>query len=741
MVKHRFINFICVVVIVLAMVFAALFSYTSFLGVEKAQSKLSYADKLFDDSVVHSLDISVDEGEWASLIENASSKEYTLCSLTIDGESFSGAAIRTKGNTSLSSVQSLGGERYSFKVEFDHYQNGLGYYGLDKLSLNNLIFDKTYLKDFLVYDMMDYMGVDTPLASFVLITVNGEPWGLYLAVEGVEKAFAQRNYGHGYDGELYKPDSLSMGADGEEAENENAAADGDTGVSLPNGGQIPEMSGFELPEGMELPDGAEMPNFSDAQSGATPSSSASVGEEVQPSATPDTNTNSVAQPSSTPDASTAQGGASANGAQGGRTNPGGGGREGMFGDSSNDVALVYSDDSFSSYSHIFGGAIFDNVTDAAKRRLIASLKQMNEGENLDDVVDVEEVLKYFVVHNFSLNFDSYTGSLMHNYYLYEENGKLSMIPWDYNLAFGAFNIDGGGSASTADSATSLVNFPIDTPVSGTTLSDRPLLSALLSNETYLAQYHEYFDEFVSGYFESGHFEALMERIVSLIGPYVAEDATAFCTYDEFTKGASTLESFCLLRAQSIRGQLSGTIPSTSEAQSADSSNFVDASSVTVSDMGAMSGMGGGRNFNTQSQNAGATQGGATASASSEDAAATPDANAQSGTAPQQSSSGTDGKGTASQTPSVSDETGGNSAWGGGQMPPGQQGGSAPQMPPGQQGGGGQWNTGNGTSETLPQSGNQSGSIANNSRILWLGGSAAFLVAGLLFAMLYKRRRR
>ena len=179
MVKHRFINFICVGVIVLAMVFAVLFSYTPLLGIQKAQSKLSYADKLFDDSVVHSLDISVDEGEWAELIKNASGKEYTLCSLTIDGESFSGAAIRTKGNTSLSSVQSLGGERYSFKVEFDHYQNGLSYYGLDKLSLNNLIFDKTYLKDFLVYNMMDYMGVDTPLASFVRITVNGKSYDVY----------------------------------------------------------------------------------------------------------------------------------------------------------------------------------------------------------------------------------------------------------------------------------------------------------------------------------------------------------------------------------------------------------------------------------------------------------------------------------------------------------------------------------------------------------------------------------
>lgn len=63
-----------------------------------------------------------------------------------------------------------------------------------------------------------------------------------------------------------------------------------------------------------------------------------------------------------------------------------------------------------------------------------------------------------VVDNFVLNFDSYTGSMIHNYYLYEKDGQMQMIPWDYNLAFGGFQSMGD--------ATSLVNYPIDSPVSG-----------------------------------------------------------------------------------------------------------------------------------------------------------------------------------------------------------------------------------------------------------------------------------
>ena len=56
-------------------------------------------------------------------------------------------------------------------------------------------------------------------------------------------------------------------------------------------------------------------------------------------------------------------------------------------------------------------------------------------------MDVDEVIRYFVVHNFVCNFDSYTGSMIHNYYLYEEDGQLSMIPWDYNLPLAASRED------------------------------------------------------------------------------------------------------------------------------------------------------------------------------------------------------------------------------------------------------------------------------------------------------------
>ncbi len=252
-----------------------------------------------------------------------------------------------------------------------------------------------------------------------------------------------------------------------------------------------------------------------------------------------------------------------------------------------DLSLIYSDDEYSSYSNIFGNAKTD-ITDEDKDRLIASLKSLNENSDIEDVVNMDEVIRYFVVHNFVCNFDSYTGSMIHNYYLYEEDGQLSMIPWDYNLAFGGFSAGGGGS----DSATQMVNYPIDTPVSGGTVDSRPMLAWIFADESYTELYHTYFDTFISEYFESGYFENLITETENLIASYVEQDPTKFCTYDEFETGVDTLKSFCLLRAESIRGQLDGTIPSTSDGQQEDDSALVDASSISLTDMGSM-GHGGG----------------------------------------------------------------------------------------------------------------------------------------------------
>lgn len=168
---------------------------------------------------------------------------------------------------------------------------------------------------------------------------------------------------------------------------------------------------------------------------------------------------------------------------------------------------------------------------------------------------------------------------MHNYYLYEDEGKLSMIPWDYNLAFGGF-----GQQETAKD---MVNHPIDTPVSGGNVEDRPMLAWIFADEEYTESYHQYFAEFIDVYFYSGYFEEIIIQVQELIAPYVEKDPTKFCSYEEFEKGVAALKDFCMLRAESVRGQLAGEIPATSQEQAKDQNSLVDASGISLSDMGSM----------------------------------------------------------------------------------------------------------------------------------------------------------
>lgn len=541
---HRHFDRICCVILAVTLVLAAIFVNAGKLGVESVSAETEYESTLFDTSRVHSIDIAMDD--WDEFIENCTSEEYYDCDVEIDGETYSNVAIRGKGNTSLTQVASYGNDRYSLKIEFDHYDSGSTYYGLDKLCLNNIIQDNTYMKDYLVYQMMGSMGVASPLCSYVYITVNGEDWGLYLAVEGVEDAFLQRNYGSSH-GELYKPDSSGMGG------GRGNGGEFDMGDLPDEAGDVEQENNPDAGDG-QPPDG----DIPDAPSGFSKDDAGDMGSPPQDMESAD------------------DGGAGTfPGEQGAMQAPDEGGAGGGMG-GSDDVLLKYIDDDIDSYPNIFDNAKTD-ASDSDMNRLIKSLKKLSGGEDIEDAVDVEEVIKYFAVHDFVLNFDSYTGSMIHNYYLYENDGQMQMIPWDYNLAFGGF--------VSAESAESLVNYPIDSPVSGGSTEDRPMIAWIFENEEYTELYHEYLAQFIDEYFNGGYFETMIDDVVSMISPYVEKDPTKFCSYEEFQTGVETLKEFCLLRAQSVSLQLDGEIGSTSDTQ--ESSTLVDAGDLQISDMGTM----------------------------------------------------------------------------------------------------------------------------------------------------------
>ena len=245
-------------------------------------------------------------------------------------------------------------------------------------------------------------------------------------------------------------------------------------------------------------------------------------------------------------------------------------------------SLEYVDDNVESYPAIFDNAL-QNTSSSEQQSVISALKALSDGENIESHFDADQILRYFAAHTFLVSMDSYYSNMAQNYVIQERGSVISILPWDYHLSYGSFQ---SGSASD------VVNAPIDTPLSGVTMESRPLLNTLLSNEEYLDLYHQYLNQMVTEYFGNGVFEESVRALQTKISTYVQNDPTAFTGYDEFITAVDTLIDLNLLRAQSIAGQLEGTIPATTEGQSADSSSLVDSSQIDMSNLGSH-GMGGG----------------------------------------------------------------------------------------------------------------------------------------------------
>ncbi len=495
-----------------------------------------YEKALFDTDDIMTVDVIMSDEAWQDLLDNAINEQYSECDIVINGETFYNVGIRAKGNTSLTNiVNDDTTDRYSFKIKFDEYVKGQTCHGLDKLVLNNNYADATNMKEAIIYDMFAYLGADASLYNYAKISVNGEYTGIYIALEGVEDSFMLRNYGT-KNGELYKPENMDFG-DGpsdkrkDPPKREKDSEEGDFKFDPEN-----------MPEDFN-PD--DMP------------------EDFKPGDMPE---------GKFPD----RGGLGGGDFDGG---PGGGGPGGFGqGGGSN---LEYTDDDLDSYSTIWNS----EVTTTSKKdhkRVVKALKAISEGDlsTIEEYMDIDNLLKYMAVHEFSVNGDSLSGSMAHNYYLYESDGQLNIIPWDYNLSFGGM-FGGSPGGKDSDGATSMINDPIDDSWQSTNFFD-----ILLENEEYSEQYHEYLRMLVD-YVENGEYEKVTSRIHSQIDELVKTDPTAFYTYDEYTAAYTMLDEFIALRAESIKGQLEGTIPSTSEGQSTDPSTLIDGGGIDTSVMGRM----------------------------------------------------------------------------------------------------------------------------------------------------------
>lgn len=115
--KH--VDKICCVILAFTLILTVVFANAESLGIQKVSAIMGYEDTLFDTSKVHTINILMDD--WEEFTKNCANEEYYACTVVIDNKAYKNVAIRGKGNTSLTQVKSYASDRYSFKIEFDHY--------------------------------------------------------------------------------------------------------------------------------------------------------------------------------------------------------------------------------------------------------------------------------------------------------------------------------------------------------------------------------------------------------------------------------------------------------------------------------------------------------------------------------------------------------------------------------------------------------------------------------------------
>ena len=167
--------------------------------------------------------------------------------------------------------------------------------------------------------------------------------------------------------------------------------------------------------------------------------------------------------------------------------------------------------------------------------------------NLEQVMDMEQYLKYLAANTTIANWDTY-GIMSHNYYLYAnpDDGKLNWIPWDNNEAL---NASGSRKALNFDFS----NMQDDAP----TATDHtwPMIKYIFSDPIYRSHYHQYIDEFVQTVFTVDNVHNKINTSAELIEEYAIGNEGEVSGYTflssdgDWTNGIAELKTYIQTRRE------------------------------------------------------------------------------------------------------------------------------------------------------------------------------------------------
>ncbi len=165
------------------------------------------AHPLFEGDAVHEIRLTFSQPDWWARLranfEGQADPTYLEASFDWGETHFDTIGVRFKGN---SSYRSYPGDKKSFKIKLNAFVKGQKVAGIDSLNLNNAFKDPSFVREKVYYELAVEAGLAAPRVNHAAVYINGEYWGLYFLVEGVDSAFLESRFGKKESGNLYKGD-------------------------------------------------------------------------------------------------------------------------------------------------------------------------------------------------------------------------------------------------------------------------------------------------------------------------------------------------------------------------------------------------------------------------------------------------------------------------------------------------------------------------------------------------------
>jgi hypothetical protein len=146
--------------------------------------------RIFDQSRMHEVRLSMEEAAWDALREHYLDDQYYAVDFSIDGETLRQAGVRSRGYGSRRNPRKPG-----LRVDMNRYGDCLDYYGLTSLLLDNQLQDATFIRERLAYAVFHAMNVNTPRLSHARVFINDQYLGLYTITEAIDGKFLKDRFG------------------------------------------------------------------------------------------------------------------------------------------------------------------------------------------------------------------------------------------------------------------------------------------------------------------------------------------------------------------------------------------------------------------------------------------------------------------------------------------------------------------------------------------------------------------